>query len=267
MNYPDPSQGAYSSTPIDMDMFPESFSHYQRPTHDAYPTTMGYDANALYTEAPYMYPEDETRVPSSNLSSRSESSSTMGSPLSNHGQLAPIPDWAAPQGLGGSPSIVDQNDYFPAGTEYSFAPPLEAFGHHYDLAQAKGPGFVGELSQIPRSSLSSTTSPCESPCTVVPEASLSLETRLAQAPVSPFSDTASSRRSSLVFASPQQTSASSPPLPVWASPRPHGQGPIARNKPAHLFSPFFSQSSGHFVAPLGSSCWFSSVWHSKPWLL
>lgn len=103
---------------------------------------MGYDANALYADVPFLYPDDELRVSSSNLSSGSASSSTMGSPLSNSGQLTAIPDWAAPQGLNGSPGIVDQNDYFPAGTEYSFASGMDGFNPHFDIPQAKGPGFV-----------------------------------------------------------------------------------------------------------------------------
>lgn len=259
MNYPDPPQGVYSSTPIDMGLSPESYGQYPRSAHETYSSTMGYDASALYTEAPYMYTDDEIRVPSSNLSSGS-ASSTMGSPLSNPGQLAPTNDWAAPQGLGGSPSIVDPNDYFPTGTEYSFAPNMEGLNPHFDFAQVKAPGFVGELSQIPRSGLSSVASPSDSPRPVASEPGLSIDTRLAQAPMSPFSDPrASSRKSSVVFASPR-TYASSPPLPAWSSPSLGDAGAIARNsKTAPLFSPFFSQSSGHFVAPLESSCWFSSV--------
>lgn len=235
MNYPDPPQGVYPPTSMDMGISPESYGTYPRPAHDTYPTSMAYEANALYADGPYMYPDDEMRVPSSNLSSASASSSNMGSPLSNHGQLAPMPDWAAPQGLSSSPGIVDQNDYF-AGTEYSFAPCIDGFNAHFDFAQAKGPGFVGELSQIPRSSLSS---PASSSCTVVPELGLP-------------------RKSSLVMASPT-TPASSPPLPAWSSPCQDGMSPIVRNHPAPLFSPFFSQSSGHFVPPLESSCWFPLV--------
>jgi hypothetical protein len=257
MNYPEPPQGVYS-TPIDMGLSPE-YGQYSRSAHDTYPTTMGYDANALFAEAPYMYPDDEVRVPSSNLSSDSASSSTMGSPLSNHDQLGPVPDWAAPQGLTGSPSIVDQNDYFPAGAEYSFAPNLETFNPHFEYAQAKGPGFVGELAQIPRSRLSSVVSPCTSSTTIMPESGLSLDTRLAQASLSTSSTSAaSSTTSNFVFASPI-TSASSPSLPAWRSPCQDDRGSNARDKPAHFFSPFFSQSSGHFVAPLGSSCWFPLV--------
>ncbi|KAM7201841.1 hypothetical protein V8F33_003117 [Rhypophila sp. PSN 637] len=151
MNYPEPPQTVYSSTtPMDMGLSPDSYSPYSRHSHD-YPTSMGYESNsAIYSEAPYnnnvysksspgLYPEDG---PSSNLSIASASSSNMGSPLSNPGQLAPIPEWA-PQGLGVSPGIVDQNDYFPGG-EYSFTPNvMEGFNSNFDFStNGKGPGFV-----------------------------------------------------------------------------------------------------------------------------
>jgi len=69
----------------------------------------------------------------------------MGSPISTHGNLTAIPEWAAaPHGLGVTPGIVDQNDYFP-GSEYSFAPgALDGFTPApFEFApHAKGPGFV-----------------------------------------------------------------------------------------------------------------------------
>ncbi|KAL1878051.1 hypothetical protein VTK73DRAFT_8186 [Phialemonium thermophilum] len=138
----------YLSTSVDIDVSPEPYGTYPRQGQETYPTTMAYDASGLYVEAPYMYnggrsspgayPDDDVRVPSSNLSSGSASSSTMGSPLSNPGQLA----WAPPHGLRGSPNIVDHNDYYPTGTEYSFAPGMEGFNPHFEFAQPKAPGFV-----------------------------------------------------------------------------------------------------------------------------
>ncbi|KAK3359364.1 hypothetical protein B0T25DRAFT_588258 [Lasiosphaeria hispida] len=156
MSYPEPPQGVFGSTPMDLGLSPESYASYPpRPSHASheFATTMGYDANgAIYAETPYMYnaksspgmyPDDsDMRVPSSNLSITSGSSSNMGSPLSNHGQLAPIPEWAAPQSLGVTPGIVDQNDYFP-GSEYSFAPgAIEGYNTPFEFANTKGPGFV-----------------------------------------------------------------------------------------------------------------------------
>ncbi|KAL2142465.1 hypothetical protein VTI28DRAFT_1113 [Corynascus sepedonium] len=150
MTYPEPPH--YSSATMDLGLSPEPYSGYPRPAHD-FPTTIGYENGAVYTEAPYMYgsgkaspgmyPDDGdvTRGPSSDLS-MSASSSNMGSPLSSHGQVAPIPEWAsAPHGLGLTPSIVDQGDYFPG--EYSFAPGgIDAFNQAFEFPAAKAPGFV-----------------------------------------------------------------------------------------------------------------------------
>lgn len=93
--------------------------------------------------------------------------------------------------------------------------------------------------------------------------SLALDIQLAQqASLSPSaSATTPLANSSLAFASPCDlsiSSFSSPPPPVWNSARHNAQSPIAqRNQSGRLISPFFFQSSGHFIAPLGiSSCWF-----------
>ncbi|KAK3370144.1 hypothetical protein B0H63DRAFT_308759 [Podospora didyma] len=154
MSYPEPPQGIFVSAQMDLGLSPESYSSFPRPTHE-YATTMGYEANGtMYAETPYMYnngkpspgmyPDDsEMRgVPSSNLSIDSASSSNMGSPLSNHGHLAPISEWATPQGLGVTPGIVDQNDYYQS-TEYSFVPSvIDGFNPSFDFPNNKGPGFV-----------------------------------------------------------------------------------------------------------------------------
>lgn len=151
MTYPEPPH--YSAT-MDLGLSPEPYSAYPRSAHD-YPTTMGYENGAVYAEAPYMYsssgraspgtyPDDSdvVRGPASDLSIASASSSNMGSPLSSHGHMAPIPEWAsAPHGLGVTPSIVDQADYFPG--EYSFTPgAIEAFNPPFDFPASKAPGFV-----------------------------------------------------------------------------------------------------------------------------
>jgi hypothetical protein len=150
MHYPEPPQYPHGS----MDLSPESYVSYPRqPSLEYGATTVGYDANGpVYAESPYVYPsksspglyadDSDMRVPSSNLSIASATSSNMGSPLSNHGNLAPIPEWAAPQGLGVTPGIVDQNDYFP-GSEYSFASgTIDGFNPAFEFTHAKGPGFV-----------------------------------------------------------------------------------------------------------------------------
>ncbi|KAK3308224.1 uncharacterized protein B0T15DRAFT_101969 [Chaetomium strumarium] len=287
MTYPEPPQ--YAQT-MDLGLSPEPYSTYPRSAHD-YPTTMGYESGAVYAEAPPymynsgrvspgMYPDDGDAAcgPASDLSNASASSSTMGSPLSSHGQTAPIPEWAAaPHGLGLTPGIVEPSDYFPG--EYSFAPGgIDVFHHNapYDFpAASKAPGFVGELSQIPRSSHLSPHSPrgsgharhgslsssasCDSGSTAVPpkhpSPGLALDTRLAQqvsvvtasSLVAPASASASSSMVSGPLLTPPTTCSSFPSSAtraVWSSP------PSSR-----LATRFFSQSSGHFVPPL-ETCWF-----------
>ncbi|CAI4212940.1 unnamed protein product [Parascedosporium putredinis] len=121
-----------------------------------FPATMAYEPPALYAEAPsYMYntrsspsgpfDEGDMRAGSSNLSTTSApsaASSAVGSPQSNHGQLAAIPEWA-PQTMTVSPNIVGQHDYFPTGTEYStFGPGMDEYAS-YDFCNGTKPhGFV-----------------------------------------------------------------------------------------------------------------------------
>jgi len=135
---------------MDLGITTDAFG-YPRPGAECFPTTMAFDG-AIYTEAafgmsPHLYHEEaEMRVPSSNLSTTSipsAPSSNMGSPRSNHGQPPPIPEWAGPQGLGVSPGIVDQGEYFSTGTEYSAFPSHHMDGFHspFEFAQPK-PGFV-----------------------------------------------------------------------------------------------------------------------------
>ena len=251
-HYPEPPQGVATFGPIDMSL---------------YPPAMGFDSNGLYVEqqptfmfdsrmSPGMYPEDgEMRVPSSNLSNASipsAPSSAVGSPRSNHGQPAPVPGWPGPH-MGMSPGIVGQTEYFANGTEYSFAGPGMDDFPPFAFTDTKPPGFVGELSH-PRSSSSLSRNPsgsvsssvsCESSTTATAPG-LAVDTQLANAaaasPISP----PMSRKSSVAFTSPTSNSSfSSPPAPSWCSPT-----------TPRLVPHFFSQSSGHFVAPLESSCWF-----------
>jgi hypothetical protein len=269
--YPEPPQGVFSSAAMDMPITTESFS--------AFPTSMAYDPSGLYAEAPnYVYngrsspgafPDDtEMRAPSSNLSTASAASSAVGSPQSNHGQLAPIPEWAGAHGLGVTPSIVGQNDYFPTGTEYStFAPGMDEFTQPpFDFNNSKAPGFVGELSQISTPRVSHIHNPSiSSISSVVSRASAESAATATAAPETPVRETALSSPvstcsgSSLVsFVSPTSASYSSPPLPNAAS-----NWDCSSPKTPRV-SPFFSQSSGHFVPPLHSSCWFPSVSRAEP---
>ncbi|KAL8396754.1 hypothetical protein RB594_003726 [Gaeumannomyces avenae] len=155
MLYPEPPQGAFGSAPLEMNVSPDAY--YPRVSAQEYPTTMHFDASALYTETPYgvfakpnglmspaMYADDgEMRLPSSNLSIASNGSapsSAHGSPRSAH---QPVPEWAGAHAL---PGIVGQGDYFAPGAEYSFAPApsMDEFSAAFEYAQqhSKPPGFV-----------------------------------------------------------------------------------------------------------------------------
>lgn len=281
--YPDPPQGAFSAAPPQpafaaaptIDMGLTSDAYYPRMSQDL-PTTMsGFEHIPFVSDGPAgwsygagmsppMFQDDrEMGVPSniSTASAPSAPSSAVGSPRSTHGQPAPMPDWA-PSGVV-SPGIVGSHEYY-AGTEYSFAPTgMEDLAPFAYADTSKPPGFVGELPQTPTASapeqqhqFSGLVSPCvsrrESSCTFSesgPTIDTPSEPAYVQTVRSPMSP-GSSRRPS-IFASPSSSnSLSSPTAPAWMS-------------PATQVSPFFSQSSGHFIAPLGSSCWFPClIFHS-----
>lgn len=248
------------STPVDMGISPE----YYPPRSQEYTTSMAYDhSTPLYADAPYnmyhakspsLYPDD------SNLSvdSHSASSSNAGSPLSNPGNLA---SWGVPLGPVVSPGIVDQGEYF-HGNEYSFTP-LDGYNPNFEFPVPKGPGFVGEFEQIPRSHLSPSQSlsapSCSSSstsCTTTPKAGLVLDARLptSSAIHSTVSTSSSSMVSTPVLSSPATSASSrfpSPPLPARGK-----QYVDRRPQNSRIVSSFFTQSSGHFVPPLDSSCWF-----------
>ncbi|KAL2162804.1 hypothetical protein VTH06DRAFT_6640 [Thermothelomyces fergusii] len=305
MTYPEPP---HFSTTMDLGLSPEPHSGASFPrTAPDFPTTMGYESGAVFGEAPYaygsgraspgMYPDDGDVMcgPASDMS-MSASSSNMGSPLSSHGQAAPIPDWAsASHGLGLTPGIVDQGDYFPGG-EYSFGPGgIEPFNQPpFDFPTAKAPGFVGELSQVPRSSprlspppsshggsarrgsLSSESCTSDSTVVVGPKPSspsLAVDRRLARQTTTvsaslastPASSSSSSYSSALLLTPPTTSTSStssfssfssSSPFTAWSGP-PVGCGSPSRTGThnARVLSSFFSQSSGHFVPPF-ETCWF-----------
>lgn len=263
--YPDPPQSTFSTAGIDMGL--ASDAYFPRLGQE-FPTIMtGLDHIPYSHEGPNgwayggrmsppMFQEDrEMGIPSNNspASVPSAPSSAVGSPRSNHGQPAPISEWAGPQGVAMSPNIVS-HDYY-TGTEYSFAPQgMEDLAPFAFADASKPPGFVGELPQTPKEHLQhqitgpmSPSMSCESPCNVLAEPGPVVDTRSAAAhaqtmrlPSSP-----ESIRKPNVFASSTPTTPFSSPELAWMSPT-----------TPQVVSPFFSQSSGHFVAPLGSSCWF-----------
>ncbi|KXH60698.1 hypothetical protein CSAL01_13237 [Colletotrichum salicis] len=221
--YPEPPQGVFSTAPMEMSipadasyMFPTSMAMDHQPAL--------YDNNFMYqgSTSPGLYEDAEFQLPSSNLSTASApsaASSNVGSPQSHNDQPAPILDWAHP-GIAVTPGIVPHDYYNTAGTEYSTyaGPGMEDFAT-FEFANTKPPGFVASAVRVRDSGPVLDTHSSSS------------------SPVTP-----ASRKSSLSFVSPSSTSFSSPPAPVW------GHSPKTPR-----VSTFFSQSSGHFIAPLGSS--------------
>lgn len=287
--YPDPPQAAFSAAPTQpafsaaaLELGLSSDAYYPRMSQDLPTTTMGaFEHIPFVSDGPASWPygsvmspptfqEDrEMGMPSnmSTASAPSAPSSAVGSPRSAHGQPAPVPDWAT-QGVM-SPGIVSHEYY--TGTEYSFAPTgMEDLAPFAYADTSKPPGFVGELPQNSSASAleqqqqqqqqqpysSGPVSPCVSrraSSSAFSESGPALETppgsASAQVESSSMSPELPRRRS--VLASPDRSdSLSSPTSQAWMS-------------PATQVSPFFSQSSGHFIAPLGSSCWFPCLIYSN----
>ncbi|KAI1173709.1 hypothetical protein F4777DRAFT_427218 [Nemania sp. FL0916] len=143
MLFPEPSTRAgYASPSLDMSMSPNGFGFSRSPQDEfiTNPTIDPHHADVntfLYRgkTSPGVYADEgELRLPSSNLSTASapSPSSTVGSPNSNHGQLAFMPEYAS-AGISVNPSIVGSSDYF-AGTEYTAftGPGMDEFTMTFD---------------------------------------------------------------------------------------------------------------------------------------
>lgn len=264
--YPDPPQGTFSSAGLDMGLTSEAFDPRLLPV-----TMGGYEQNPFAIDGPaawaygdrlsppVFHDDSELGAHLSPASENSPSSSPAGSPRSTHDQPAPIPDWAAHGVM--SPGIVDSQGYYAAGTEYSFAPAgMEDLAPFTFADTSKPPGFVGELPQTPTTSTSGPQSQQHSsggplsPCVSRRESTSVLFSEAGPAVASPsepaYGQTTSSpispslSRKFSVFTPSDSSISSSPTAPAWTSPT------------TRHVSPFFSQSSGHFIAPLVSSCWF-----------
>lgn len=227
MLYPPESQPTGYTSPMDGQYSPEGYSFPPS-------TTAGFEPSHMYAYdgrgSPGAYAEDgDLRIPC-NLSTTSASSSNMGSPHSNAGQLAYMPEFGQ-NALGVSPGIVTHGDFY-SGTEYSSYVPHGM--EEYTIAYDGKPGFVGELPSI--------STPAHS--------GLMLDTNLAHVPPSPVARP--------VFASPVSTAPSvfTPVMtagPQWSSPRSMGPfSPVTPAKSSRVSS--FSQSTDRLVAP--RSCWF-----------
>lgn len=247
--------------------------------------------SAMYTEAQsYPLGSPELRPAPSNYSTASgasAASSAMGSPHSIHGHIVPGSEWAS-HDLTMGPNIVGYDSF--GQSEYNFAPPgTEDFASEFS---AKRVGFVGECQNVFRSvarqhdsisSVSESMSPFSTivPDFITPEHVLSprspVASRSMAAPVTPVGPVDSREE---CFKSPISVFSQSPFSPRRPSQASHFasvsspvQAQDTRSPPMsaasqssftsestafskYQYSPFFSQSSGIFVPPLESSCWF-----------
>ncbi|KAF3055765.1 hypothetical protein GL218_07258 [Daldinia childiae] len=144
-------QTGYTSPTLEMHMSPGAFN-IPRSVQEDYRPVSGYEAGSMYPEthlmysnnhnraSPSMFPEDY-EMPASSLSAPSETaSSTVGSPNSNHGQLAFFPEYQQ-SGLGVNPGIVDSSNYF-TGTEYSTYPTMDEFNMAFVDNKAIDPSLI-----------------------------------------------------------------------------------------------------------------------------
>ena len=295
--YPDPTAGIFPQQPFpftpiqnfDMDQNPWSY------TRESYPVSTGFESHNMYSEAPH-YESPEMRIAPSNYSTASgpsATSSNIGSPPSvNHN----APEWG-PNGIALTPGIVSYDNTFGQGNEYTFAPSgMEEFAT-LEFNPAKPSFSVGECNNLTRSvsrqhgsissnseSLSSSisafvTTPrmgsmgspsisraMASPVSPVNTMRRNSRNELPVSSISTFSSSpVSSRRPSQAFSpshftSPSATSRCQDPLATPLSAV--SQSSFASDSTVfsnYHASPFFSQSSGNFVAPLESSCWFPLV--------
>lgn len=257
------SHATFSSAPLNTSM---AAFHLPRTTQDLPASMAGFEMN--FTDAPGwgyshnamsppMYHEEGVSSNISTASAPSAPSSAVGSPQPMYGQPAPHQDWT--HGVL-SPGIVDPS-FAATGMEYSsFTQPgvedLAAYG--YDTT--KQPGFVSKSPQhllatssqsqqpprdngSPSPSLSRRKSSCTTPSESGLAAGTPTESVYSQNMRSPISPE-SSRHPSISTHFGPSTPLSPTTAPGWTSPA------------TPRVPPFFSQSSGHFIAPLVSSCRF-----------
>lgn len=279
--YPDPTTSMFPQQPFpfnpvqNFDMDQNLWSY----TREAYPVSTGFDSHTIYSENPqYGHESPEMRgVPSnySTASGASATSSNMGSPHSVHQN---VPEWG-PSGIAMTPGIVSYDNTFGQGNEYTYAPSgMEEFAT-LEFNQPKSGFSVGECNNVTRSvsrqhgSISSNAESISSVSTFVatPGTGSMSSPSVSRSPVNMRSGNSrldssvspvSSRRPSKAFTASHFTSSSTVSQGQEPLSTPHSaisQSSYASESTAfsnYHASPFFSQSSGNFVAPLESSCWF-----------
>ena len=249
-------------------------------------------AEAQFIESPDLRAQAPSNY--STASGASATSSAMGSPHSIHGHIVPVPEWT-PHGLGLNPSIVGF-DSFGQGNEYSFnAPGMEDFALDFIPAKPNGfvgeCENVTTSASYQHGSISSNPESLSSLSTFVPSPRAANMIDQMQSPAtsrsmaSPITPVSAVRREYTGFKSPSVSAFSS--LSPSSTRRPSQafsansfatssaagrtlSSPVSAVSQSSSFtspesvssfatyhqSPFFSQSSGNFVPPLGSSCWF-----------
>lgn len=235
----------------------------------------------------------------STASGPSATSSAMGSPHSIHGHVVPVPEWT-PHGLGLNPSIV-QYDNFSQSNDYSYQQPtgMDDFALEFNSAKPSFVGECKNVSRSASrqhgsissnaesfSSLSTfVTSPkaidatmdqmkidsavmsMASPITPVSAVRTDFRDDVFRSPVSSFLKSPSdSRRPSQtfnapLFASSSTNSRSQDMRSPISSPSQSFPAETSPSYATYHQSPFFSQSSGNFVAPLESS--YPSILHPQ----
>lgn len=266
---------------------------YTFPRQESYPVTTGFNSTTMYAEAQQFMesPDIRAQAPSnySTASGASATSSVMGSPHSIHVQMATVPEWT-PHGLGLNPSIMGY-DGFGQSNEYSFnAPGMEDFA--LDINAGKPNGFVGECENVITStsrqdgsivsnpeSLSSLSTFVKSPRTadMIDLIRSPSTSRSMASPVTPVSavrkdyadigfkspcvsafaiSPTSTRRPSQAFSASSVAPSSAAGRSLSAVSQSSFTSESIPSFATYHPSPFFSQSSGNFVLPLESSCWF-----------
>jgi hypothetical protein len=272
---------------------------HPRTSQDSYPPFSSFAAAPpIYPESqqymngrssPPHYPGDspELRPPPSNLSTASgpsASSSTMGSPYSNHGQTAPVPEWNS-TGLGINPSIV--GGAYDSSFTHDFSYPTSGMEHELAFTDVtKSHVFVGECPKVSESSSSVSTLAPSNPMGMIGSlldrnGSDTSTLRSTQSPRSAI--TPPSSGSDFFFKSPSTPASSTSPLSTrrfsvmsQGNSSTAGRTQDCRSSPflsttqsfqpdvieqpsyttTYHQSPFFSQTSGQFIPPLESSCLF-----------
>lgn len=293
--YPDPNMFSHNF-PFGGQGYNMDTAYAYPRTQEGYPTSTGLSSSTMYAEAPqYSLESPDLRTAPSNYSTASgpsATSSAMNSPHSIHGHVVPVPEWA-PHGM--KPSIV-QYDNYSHSNDYSYQQPtgMDDFALELNAAKPSFVGECKNVSRsasLQHGSISSNSESLMSPSAFVTSPKTT-DTRMDQMNIDPTVMSMASPvtpvgaiRNDLgedVFRSPISSFSKSPSdswrpsqafnAPLYASSSTNSRGQdmrtpvsstsqsfspdVSPSYAAYNQSPFFSQSSGNFVAPLESSCRF-----------